>query len=601
MQKIHEVQVELVDSKKLKTLERIESLRGLMCEYGIDASLFLTSDPHLNEYIAPRYKSIEFLLGFVSSAGSLLVTHNACILLLDGRYILQAKRQFSDYDIEIVEINANYSLVSLLTERINIGANLSLDFEVIPHTLFIEIQEALSKKNVVYNNDLLSFLWNDRVELFHSRVFIHDIKYASKSTLNKISHIKELLLQNNASYALFCTLDDIAWISNLRGSDICYNPLFTAYLVIGENNILFCDNDISDEIISYLKSYNIILRPYGDIFEFLEGLNGVVIMLDNSKITHKIYLSVCNNEIIHMPTHILAPKEIKDSTQIMHIKDAMVADGVALCRFMIWFESALSYKECLSEVDIDAKIAEFRAQSSLYISDSFATIAGFNANGALPHYRATYDNFAYISGNGLLLFDSGAHYINGTTDITRVLPVGYINDMQRRDFTLVLKALIALSSTKFPQNTKMAFLDSIPRRELWNHGLDYAHGTGHGVGYFLNVHEGVHSISQNVKNLSYTDAKEGMISSIEPGIYRENLWGVRLENLVCNIKSNIEGFLEFETLTLCPFARECIDISLLEQKEKDWLNTYHHFVFMQLRDKLEASEIAWLADKTRAI
>ncbi|EPZ0226719.1 aminopeptidase family protein P, partial [Campylobacter coli] len=401
-------------------------------------------------------------------------------------------------------------------------------------------------------------------------------------------------------------------ITNLRGNDVCYNPIFLSHLLILEGKaLLFIDREKIDfELEKKLNLDGICLKEYNKIQDELKKLQNTNLLIEPSKTT-ALLIEILDKSVeileeINPSTHL---KAIKTDKEIAHIQNAMIEDGVALCKFFTWLEENIKNNTQISELDIDTKITEFRSQSPYYISNSFSTIAGFNANAALPHYKAEKESFSYIQKNGLLLIDSGGQYKNGTTDITRVVAIGELNGEQIHDYTLVLKAHIAIASTIFPKDIAMPLLDAITRAPLWQEQLDYTHGTGHGVGYFLNVHEGPQTLSYFSPVLEKTKAKEGMLTSIEPGIYRTGKWGIRLENLVVNAKienpknKDFGEFLYFKPLTLCPFEISCINKTLLDTKEKAWINTYHKEVYEKLSPKLHDNlkALKWLKERTKAV
>ncbi len=586
--------------------QRIESLRLEMKKHNIDIYLVLTSDPHLSEYLPDFWKTREWLSGFSGSQGTLIVTLNDAMLWADGRYWIQAQKELEGSDIQLQKQDTNNTYVKWLESNVLPRQTIATDFRVLPLFVLNDLRNRLdSKDSYIIHKDLISELWLDRATLPKAIVYEHEISPTSRA--EKLKLVRDSMREYKANYHLIATLDDIAYICNLRGSDVPYNPVFLSFLLISlDSAILFVEiSKISNELKKILEKDNIEIQPYNKIENILKTLKGKNILLDSIKMNANIANIISNdNTIIYGDNPSQLQKACKNNAEIAHIREAMVIDGIALCNFFAWLEDALHAKQTISELDIDSKLTYYRSQSPFYISDSFATIAGFNANGAQPHYRATSNGFSYIQGNGLLLIDSGAQYTKGTTDITRVVPIGDINKEQKRDYTLVLKANIALSSSIFPLDIPMPLLDSITRASLWKEQIDYMHGTGHGVGYFLNVHEGPQVISYFAQPLHKTKAKIGMVSSIEPGIYRANKWGIRLENLVVNQKvknakeKDFGEFLYFETLTLCPFEISCIDSELLNDDEKKWINNYHKKVFNELKDKLNGKAKEWLEKKT---
>ncbi|MGH2327943.1 aminopeptidase P family protein [Campylobacter taeniopygiae] len=590
--------------------QKIAQLRNLMKKNHIDAYLILSSDPHLNEYLPDFYQNKTFISGFKGSAGTLIFTHEKAFLWTDGRYWLQAEKELKESSIELQKQNHTNTFLNWLKENLKNNEILGTDFSLLSLNLFENLQTNYQAR--LKHIDLISPLWQDRPNLPKSKIYEHKIKYCGYSRQEKIKQIREKMQDLNAQSHLISSLDDIAWITNLRGNDIEYNPVFLSYLFISQKTILlFIDqNKIDLKLEKKLNQDGIYIKNYCEIYQEIQKLRDTNLLIEPTKTTalliQYLHKSVKIIKEINPSTYL---KSIKTQKEIKHIENAMIEDGVALCRFFTWLEENIKKNKHISELDIDLKITEFRAKSPYYISNSFATIAGFNANGACVHYKATKKNFSYIKNNGLLLIDSGAQYENGTTDITRVVAIGKVSKEQIYDYTLVLKAHIAISSTIFPKDIPMPLLDAISRTPLWKNQLDYMHGTGHGVGYFLNVHEGPQTLSYFAPVLEKTKAKEGMLTSIEPGIYKKDKWGIRLENLVLNTKvknpknKDYGEFLYFKPLTLCPFELKCINKTLLNKDEKSWLNTYHKKVYNKLSIKLknEPKVLKWLKNKTKII
>lgn len=589
---------------------RIASLRKLMFEQNIDAYVVLSADPHLSEYLPDFYKSRVFMSGFNGSVGTLVFTQKDAFLWVDGRYWLQAEKELEGSGVELQKQDANNTFLKWLKENLKKGQTLALDFAVLPLALKTELEESIQAN--LKHADLITPLWQDRPALPKAQIYEHEEIYCSHSRVEKLTMIRAKLKELNVENHLISSLDDIAWITNLRGSDVSYNPVFLSHLLILEKEaFLFVDRSkIQNELAEKLQKDGIILKDYGEIQNELKKLNNTSLLIEPLKMT-ALLVSVLDSsvriiEAINPSTHFKASKNAKE---IAHVENAMIEDGVALCKFFSWLEESIQEDQTISELDIDTKLAEFRAQSPLYLGDSFATIAGFDGNGAFPHYRATKESFSYLKKDGLLLVDSGGQYKNGTTDITRVVPIGKANAEQIHDYTLVLKAHIAISSTIFPKDIAMPLLDSITRAPLWKEQLDYIHGTGHGVGYFLNVHEGPQVLSYLVPALEKTKAKEGMLTSIEPGLYKAGKWGVRLENLAFNTKvenpknKDFGEFLYFKPVTLCPFEPSCIDKNLLDDKEINWINAYHKEVYNKLSPHLQndSKALDWLTKRTKEL
>ncbi len=589
-------------------VKRIESLRQAMRQNSLDIYLVVSADPHLSEYLSDYYKVKDYLTGFKGSVGTLVFTQKDAFLWVDGRYWLQAEDELRGSGVILQKQDKNNTFQNWIKSNFDKEKILGVDFAVLNLALKQELENFCTLKHC----DLISTIWNNRPSLPKSKVYVHEKEYYTLSTKEKIALVREKMYALKADNHLISSLDDIAYLTNLRGSDVEYNPVFLSHLLIKQDKVLlFIDEDkISQDLKEKLEKESIFLKPYENVCEELKLLQNTSLLIEPNKITAllitALHSSVKLIEEINPSTHL---KAVKNSKEIENIENAMIEDGVALCQFFAWLEDALAENEDISEFDIDIKITEFRAKSKYYISNSFATIAAFKDNAAFPHYKANKENCLKINGDGFLLIDSGAQYKNGTTDITRVVPVGRLNSEQIHDYTLVLKAHIAISKIVFPKDIAMPLLDAITRVPLWEEQLDYMHGTGHGVGYFLNVHEGPQVLSYFAPVLEKTRAKEGMISSIEPGIYKSGKWGVRLENLVVNTKvenpknTAFGEFLYFKNLTLCPFEPSCIDINLLDSKEKAWLNTYHQNVWEKLSPHLKANKKAlkWLETRTQLL
>ncbi|EMG7298329.1 aminopeptidase P family protein [Campylobacter upsaliensis] len=588
--------------------KRVGKLREAMQEKGLDAYLVVSADPHLSEYLSDYYKVKDYLSGFQGSVGTLVFTQKEAYLWVDGRYWLQAQKQLEGSGVVLQKQDKENTFQNWLKKNLKQGQILGSDFAVLNLALKKELEGFCTLKHC----DLIALMWSDRPSLPKAQIYAHEKAYCALSAKEKIALVRQKMCELGAENHLISSLDDIAYLTNLRGADVEYNPVFLSHLLIKQNEtLLFVDEGkISGALKEELESEGILIYAYESVIEELKRLENTTLLIESAKMTallvEALNSSVKLIEEINPSTHL---KAVKGAREISHIEDAMIEDGVALCRFFAWLEEALEQKQKINEVDIDTRITEFRAKSPFYISNSFATIAAFKGNGAFPHYKAEKQNCLDIEGDGFLLIDSGGQYKNGTTDITRVVPVGVLCEEQIHDYTLVLKAHIAISRAIFPKNIAMPLLDAITRQPLWEEQLDYIHGTGHGVGYFLNVHEGPQVLSYFAPVLEKTRAKEGMLSSIEPGIYKAGKWGVRLENLVVNTKvenpknSAYGEFLYFKPVTLCPFELSCIDVNLLDEKEKRWLNAYHQKVRDRLSPRLkdEPKALKWLEARVRAI
>jgi len=591
---------------------RISQLRQAMKKAGIAAYIVLSSDPHLSEYLPLHWQSRQWLSGFDGSAGTLVVTADVAGLWTDSRYWVQAEKQLSGTGIALMRMPGSNPLAyaDWLSAHLNSGMTVALDGRLVSLATARQLKEKLlsSTLQLITDCDLIDGLWQERPVLPSFPVYEHVAGMVALSRAEKLQLLRDSLSAAGATSHFISTLDDIAWLLNLRGADIAFNPLFISHLLVGmDQATLFIDRSkVPQKLQQQLASDGIVIQPYERAEAALAALPAdTVLLADPRRITIGMFSAIDSKiRIVESINPSVLLKSRKAQSEVAHIRQTMVQDGAALCEFFTWFDDAIKKGETVTELTVAEKIEAYRKARPGFVSLSFDTIAGFNENGALPHYRATPDDFAVIDRPGLLLIDSGGQYPGGTTDITRVVPVGTPSPGQKQDYTIVLKGLIALSSIHFPRAIRAAMLDAVARAPLWQYGLDYGHGTGHGIGYFLNVHEGPQSISYHAMPDVHTAMEEGMITSIEPGIYRPGQWGIRLENLVVNRKAQTTAFgeyLNFETLTLCPFDTRCIEVSLLTHAEIAWLNRYHVEVCQRLLPLLSDAAKAWLLSRTRPL
>jgi len=584
-----------------------------MQRHGIDACIVPSADPHLSEYLPEHWQGRAWLSGFTGSAGTLVVTTDFAGVWTDSRYWSQAEAELEGSGIALMKATASgqHPHVAWLADTLRSSQTVAVDGAVLGWSAARQMQDVFASKNIKLNTgiDLLDDVWTDRPPLPTAPVYEHTPPFASVSRADKLAATRSAMQTLGADWHCLSTLDDIAYLLNLRGADISYSPLFIAHTLIGPQRatLFVADGKVPPALRDALQADGVDLAPYEHAASAFATLpDDATLLIDPRRVTlglrQVVPASVTVIEAIN-PT-ILA-KSRKTDAEIAQVRATMEQDGAALCEFFAWLEPALADPaQTVTELTIDERATAARARRPNFVSLSFNTIAGFNANGAMPHYCATPENHAIIHGSGLLLIDSGGQYLGGTTDITRVVPIGTPSPEQKRDFTLVLKGLIALSSTQFPRGIRAPMLDVIARAPLWAQGLDYGHGTGHGVGYFLGVHEGPQSISHYAPAEPHTAMEVGMITSIEPGIYRPDQWGIRIENLVLNVieeTTDAGEFLRFETLTLCPIDTRCIDLSLLRADEIAWLNNYHAMVRDRLLPHVDSAAKAWLLLRTLAI
>ncbi|ULJ64765.1 aminopeptidase P family protein [Wielerella bovis] len=599
--------------------QRLKALRDTMRQHQLHALIIPTADPHLSEYIPDRWQTRQYFSGFTGSAGVLIVQPETAQLWTDFRYWTQAAAELSGSNIELrkQEKGQNYlaDLVATLPENARVG----MAADMLSLAEYQRIQAAFAPKNIIlwHECDLAAEIWGDaRPVLPNAPVFAQKAEFVPQSAAEKLARVREKMCDLGADYHLVSALDDIAWLTNLRGSDIEFNPVFLAHLLIGADDaVLFiAPEKINAEIQAALNAANIKLQDYANVADYLTQLSGCL-LLDPAKIALATVAPIYNHakndsgslKILEADNPSSQFKAQKSPAEIAHIRAAMLQDGIALCGFFAELEQKLARGDVFNEYDISDLLLQHRCQREHFVSESFSTIAGFNENGAMPHYRAPVSGSLNISGNGLLLIDSGGQYHMGTTDITRVVPIGTPSAAQVRDFTLVLKAHIALATAVFPEGISSGQIDAICRLPLWQAQCDYGHGTGHGVGYFLNVHEPPQRISYHAPNTPFYAMREGMLTSNEPGLYRPNQWGIRIENLVVNQKvaqpqeSEFGEYLHFETVTLCPIDTRLVDVAMLREDERAWLNAYHQNVREKLLPFVAGAAKDWLLKRTEAI
>jgi Xaa-Pro aminopeptidase len=590
--------------------QRLAQTRALMSRERIDAYLVPSADPHLSEYLPGYWQGRQWLSGFHGSVGTLIVTQDFAGLWADSRYWEQATKELAGSGIELVKLQpGQQGPLEWLADQAKADTVVAVDGAVLAvassRTLASKLYERGARLRT--DLDLLTELWQDRPELPTNPVFEHLPPQASVGRVEKLARLRPVIAERGADWHFIATVDDIAWLFNLRGSDVSYNPVFISFALIGPHSVsLFVDSKKVDPGVRLsLEQDGVTLLEYTQIGAALREVpKSARLLVDPARVTCGL-LDYLDAEVTLVeglnPTTLF--KSQKSEADTAHIRQAMEQDGAALCEFFCWLDSALGH-ESVSELTIDEKLGQARQRRPGYISPSFATIAGFNGNGAMPHYRATKEEHAQIEGDGLLLIDSGGQYLGGTTDITRMVPVGTPSVEQKRDCTRVLKGVIALSRTHFPKGILSPLLDAIARAPIWSEGVNYGHGTGHGVGYFLNVHEGPQVIAYQAPATPQTAMLPGMITSIEPGTYRPGRWGVRIENLVINREAGsteFGEFLSFETLTLCPIDTRCLEISLLTDEERAWLNDYHAQVKRRLSPLLQGPALEWLRIRTSAV
>ena len=590
----------------------LTDFRNVMIKNVYSAYLIATSDFHNSEYIPAYFKTREFLTGFTGSAGTLLITEDNAYLWVDGRYFIQAEKQVDTKEITIMKMGQPNvpTLTEFISKNLIENSILGFDGRTINAALINDIKKATNDSIAFeHNNDLINLVWNDRPPLPYSLLYKLDDYYTGETYQEKVNKIRLAMANEGCSTHVLASLEDQAWLYNLRANDIEHTPDFLSFTVITENQtLLFIDeNKISPEVKDYLDEQNIIIKPYLGIFEYAKELKDNNILLNSKSVNYSLYTILAkNNTIVDKQNPSLYLKSIKNQTEIKNTKKAHIKDGIAFTKFMYYAKTKYAEGYSLDEISLSNKIQELRCQQRGFIDISFNTICAFKDHGAMMHYSATPESNYKISENGLLLIDSGGHYLNGTTDITRTIVMGKASDKMKVHYTTVVKSIIRLSKAVFLSGCTGQNLDILARGPIWDLGIDYKCGTGHGVGHLLSVHEAPNGFRWQIvpeRNDSHK-LEPGMITTNEPGIYLEGSYGIRIENeLLCVEKEQNEfgNFLAFETITYAPIDLDAIKPSLLSKDEREWLNEYHKVVYDKISPSLTDEEKAWLETYTRSI
>lgn len=593
----------------LKVNDRIKGLRNLMKERGIKAYIIPTYDPHQSEYIADHYKTRVWISGFTGSAGTVVVTEDEAILWTDGRYFIQAEKELEGSEIQLYKmgIPGFPTYMEWLRDNLNDGDSLGFDGKIFPQEDVKRLEKEIGQKDIQFIDeyDLVGELWTDRPSKPKGKAFVHDVKYAGKTAREKIEEVREEMAKKGADYFLLGSLDDIAWLYNIRGRDIACNPVVISYALISKDEAWwFVDGDkLDDEVKSHLEENGIAIDEYDRVIDYVKDIKkGSKVFLDPARINRWLYKGIPEECEIVEGTNITSQlKGIKNSTEIENQKNAYIKDGVALVKFLYWLDNNVG-KINITEVSAAEKLEEFRKEQEGFIEPSFDTIAAYKENAAMMHYKAEEGKSNYdLKKEGMFLIDSGGQYLDGTTDITRTIVLGDITQEEKRDFTLTLKGHINLIDARFLYGATGSNLDVLARYPLWQEGIDYKSGTGHGIGFLLNVHEGPHRISPIPNNVRL---EKGMVVTIEPGVYRAGKYGIRIENVavvVEDIETDSGQFMKFETISYCPIDLEAVDVEMLTDKERKWLNDYHKEVYEKLSPFLNEEEKEWLKKETRSI
>lgn len=588
--------------------ERLEKLRSLMEREGIDYFVIPTSDPHMSEYVLDRYKSRVYMTGFTGSAGYVVVTQNEALLWADGRYHVQAEKQIEGSDFKLMKwgLEGVDFYDEWLKKNVKPGQTVGFNGEITPYGMYKRLVEKLGDRiNFKFEKDLIGEFWEDRPALPSGKAFILDEEYTGENPTKKLAVIREKMEEKGATHLFLATLDDIAYTLNIRGGDDLYTPIVVSYLLIDSHNAtLFVDESKIDvSVKGYLQKNGVKIAPYETVNDALVALDKTeACYISSDKINALQYKLISENTKVideMLPTTMM--KAIKNDTEVENERLAHIIDGAAVSRYLYWIKENAGKIE-MNEFSAEEKLHEIRAEHESFISESFKTISAYKSNAAMAHYSASSENNSEIKAEGLYLVDSGGQYLEGTTDITRTVTLGSPTAEEIRDYTLTLKGHIDLFLTKFLKGTCGCHLDVMARGAMWKEGIDFKHGTGHGVGYCLGVHEGPMSISRAIINVPL---QPGMVISNEPGIYRDGKHGIRIENLVTvtEYKTTQFGqFFGFMNLTLCPYERELIDVSILSDEELEYINEYHKTVFENIQSHMKTEEEkAWLKKATAEI
>lgn len=586
--------------------EKLSAIRAKMIAAGIDAYIIPSSDPHMSEYVPDRYKCIHFASGFTGSAGTLVITQDFAGLWADFRYFEQANQQLSGSGYELVKLKVQHTpeYIDWLDGQLPVGSVVAFDFQLMSMVLGEEIKGALSVKEItIQDQDFLTDIWENRPALPGDLAVLLPEEDCGQDFKSKLADLRKALQLAKADVHVISSLDDLAWLFNIRGNDVNYNPVVLCYALITDEEVRLYLNEekLSSDDLKLLAQRGVVVKNYQSIAADLDELTDCTILLDGKRTCYQFFTRLSPSIRLIMETNpVVFLKSIKNETEIQHTRAAMVSDGVALTRFFKWLEENIGKIE-ITELSASQKVKAFRELGKTFAGISFASIAGYGPHAALPHYCPDEESNLELLPKGLFLLDSGGHYFYGTTDITRTVPLGETTEEEKLDYTLVLSAMIFGSAAKFPKGTRGYQIDGIVRQQLWQQGINYGHGTGHGVGYYLNVHEGPQNIGPSNAAVAIDP---GMITSIEPGIYRPGKHGVRIENLVLTIPAATTyfgEFLQFETVTLAYIDTSILIAEWLLPEQINWLNTYNQMVYEQLKPELNKEEALWLKEKCRAI
>lgn len=591
--------------------ERIENLRNYMQQWGWSAAIISGSDPHNSEYTPERWRQRAFISGFTGSAGTVIVTMDHAGLWTDSRYFIQANKELEGSGVELHKVSQPDSTewCSWLGNNLPNGGTVGIDGLCMSSAVVAEIEECISSANgkIESKADYLNEIWTDRPSLPLEKIWLHDVKFAGRPVSDKLQWLRMLMADAECNYMLITCLDQVAWLLNIRSADVAYCPFVISYLLVDtEKAVLFVETSkVTPEVSDAFSADAIDVLPYSDVAQYITNLQpDGNIFIDPQTLNFELELAVkaaFKENIVCGTSPVELEKSLKNKVEQEGFKQAYIRDGIAQTRFFHWLEDAMAAGTTLTECDVADKLHEFRAEQPGFIDESFHTISAYGENAALPHYSTEPGKDATLKPCGLYLVDSGAHYDCGTTDITRTIPLGPTTELEKTDYTLNMKAMINLATIIFPEGTPGCRLDAVCRRPLWLTMRNYGHGTGHGVGNLLSVHEGPQTIRQNMKD---QPLMPGMITSDEPGVYREGSHGIRHENMIICVPAGENEFgkwLKFETITRTYFDTGAIIPELLTDEEREWLNSFNKTVFDTLKPYLSTEDSDWLKSKTKAI
>lgn len=601
--------LEIKEDHQMEFVKHINALKEKMKEAGIEAYIIQDGDPHQSEYVADHFKARSFLTGFNGSYGTALITLNhGDYLWTDGRYFLQAVQQLEGTGIQLQKVGVlGYpTLPQWLKKNLEDGSVIGFDGKTYSYNQFKTMKETVKKKNFTFkvDRDLIEEVWEQRPTMPKKEIFIHDMKYSGQSIEDKLKVVREKMAEASVTGYVIASLDDIAWLFNVRGKDIAFSPVAYSYaLVTEEEAVLYIDEEkVNKSVREALEASQVTIKDYNKIYEDLsKEVKDLVIGVAEARVNCLLFETVNKcNEAKGIDEFTALPKACKNNVELENLKECNRKDNIAMVKFLCWLKSNVG-KEKITELDVEDKLLALRGDMEHNMGASFATIAGYKEHGAIIHYKATEESSKELEPEGFILVDSGGQYLDGTTDITRTISLGALSDEMKKHYTLVLKGHIQLSRLRFKQGTKGCNIDILARMALWNEGLDYLHGTGHGLGFCLNVHEGPQSISMHLRD---QELVPGMVVTNEPGYYVSGEYGIRIENdlvVVEDIKTEWGQFYRFDSVTICPYERDAIDVTLLSDEELAWLNEYHATVYSQLENGLDQEERAMLKEMTKPL